>query len=46
MKKFKYITLGLITIGLTSCLKTDFDGFEATNSGSANLPTMFPLETL
>lgn len=36
MKKIKYITLGLLAIGLSSCLKTDFDGFEATNSGSAN----------
>lgn len=36
MKNFKYITLGIVTIALTSCIKTEFDDFEATSSGSAN----------
>ncbi len=36
MKNFKYITLGLLIIGLSSCLKTDFDEYAATDSGSAN----------
>ncbi len=36
MKNFKYITLGIVTIALASCTKTEFDDFEAISSGSAN----------
>lgn len=36
MKTLKYLGLGLITLGLFSCTKTEFDNFESTTGGSAD----------
>jgi lysophospholipase L1-like esterase len=36
MKTLKYIGLGLVTLGLFSCTKTEYDDFETTNGGSAD----------
>ncbi|MCB9360909.1 MAG: hypothetical protein H6587_05795 [Flavobacteriales bacterium] len=36
MKTLRYLGLGLVTLGLFSCTKTEYDDFEATNGGSAD----------
>lgn len=36
MKNLKYITLGIVTVALAACTKTEFDDFEPTSGGSAD----------